>query len=284
VKARIVIAATAALLLLAARAAAQADSAGPRADTAHRAPVPDSARHARVPDAAARPAEARDGAHRWELLVGHSYSSARALLQPATLVLEQERGEPLYSVVDAAVLLRGSLQPRAWLEMGLRARAGSARPPSQRAYGAIARLFADLDPILVAAGYEYLADGHFVVGQSAATLELTPLGGAPGLGTWVSPAVRVRWRPWLGLSWGDGARPYARLAAEAAAGRVEAGLEATGWLVHGSGVGFVQGDLSVQLVGGLYLTTSGELGRAPPTFVAGGRVGVGLGFRLAVAF
>jgi len=266
--------AAAALLLVPARAAAQADSTRPPAD---------SARGARVRDAAAGPA-APAAAHRWELLVGHSYSSARALLQPATLVLEQERDAPLYSVVDAAVLLRGSLQPRAWLEMGLRARAGSARPPAQRAYGAMARLFAHLDPILVAAGYEYLADGHFGVHQSAATLELTPLGGAPGLGTWVSPAVHVRWRPWLGLSWGDGARPYARLAAEAALGRTEAGLEATGWLVKGSGVGFVQGDVSVQLVGGLYLTASGEIGRAPPTFEPCGRVGVGLGFRVAAGF
>ena len=286
-----VVAAVATLLLPAARAAAQADSTRPATDSARRASAADSTQRARPPDTT-RPA-ARDttlrpaapaGTAHWELLVGHSYSSARALMQPATLVLEQERGAPLYSVLDAGALLRGSLQPRTWLEMGLRARAGSARPPTQRAYGAMARLFADLDPILVAAGYEYLADGHFVTSQSAATFELTPLGGAPGLGTWLSPALHFRWRPWLGLSWGRGARPYGRLAAEVAAGRVEAGVEATGWLVEGTGVGFVQGDLSVQMVGGLYLTASGETGRAPPAFEPSGRIGVGLGFRLAAPF
>jgi len=37
-------------------------------------------------------------------------------------------------------------------------------------------------------------------------------------------------------------------------------------------------------VGGLFLTASGEAGRAPPTFEAGGRFGVGLGYRLASTF
>lgn len=282
-RARPVALAVTGVLLAAAHAAAQADSTGPPADSARRAPSADSARVAPARGTAAA-AAAPAAAHRWDLLVGHSYSSARALMQPATLVVEQERGAPLYSVLDAAVLLRSSLHPRAWLELGLRARAGSARPPTERAYGAMARSFADLDPVLVAAGYEYLADGHFVTSQSAATLELTPLGGAPGLGTWVSPALHLRWRPWLGLSWGDGARPYARVAAEVVAGRAEAGLEATGWLVKGSGAGFLTGDVSVQLVGGLYLTASGETGRAPPTFEPSGRVGVGLGFRLASSF
>ena len=275
--ARVALAAAAVLALAASRAAAQA------ADSTRRPPAADTTRQPAAPDTAAKP-QAPEGTPRWELLIGHSYSSARSLTQPATLVLEQERGAPLYSVLDAGALVRTSLQPRAWLELGARARAGSARPPTQRAYGAMTRLFADLDPILLAAGYEYLADGHFVVSQSAATLELTPLGGAPGLGTWVSPALHFRWRPWLGLSWGDGARPYGRLAAEVVAGRVEAGLEATGWLVEGDGVGLVQGDLSLQLVGGLFLTASGEAGRAPPTFEAGGRFGVGLGYRLASTF
>ena len=258
-------------LLLGAPAAAQGQ------DTTRAAPAADSAHRASASAAA-------DTARRWALLIGHSYSSARALLQPATLVLEQEHGAPLYSVVDAGALLRSSLAPRAWLELGLRARAGSARPPGLRAYGAMARLFADLDPVLVAGGYEYLADGHFAATQGAATVELTPLGGAPGLGTWVSPALHLRWRPWLGVSWGGGVRPYARAAAELASGRVEAGLEATGWLVGGNALGFVQGDVSVQLVGGLFLTASGEAGRAPPRFEPGGRIGLGLGFRLATAF
>ncbi len=217
---------------------------------------------------------------RWELLIGHSYSSARALTQPATFVLEGERGEPVYTVLDAGALVRGSLTSRAWHETGLRARAGSARPPAQRVYGAMARGFTELDPVLVAVGAEYLADGTFDVRQVAATAELTPLGGAGGLGTWVSPAFHLRWRPWLGLSWGSGARPYARAAAEFVSGRVEAGAESTAWLVAGSANAFVQGDLSVRLAGGLYATASGEAGRAPPRFEPSGRFGVGLGFRL----
>ena len=243
--------------------APQPAAAQPR-DTAPGAPTP----------------QAAAGASSWELLIGHSYSSVRALTQPATLALEQEKGAPLYTVVDAGAVLRGGLAPRTWLEMGLRARAGSARPPSQRTYGAMTRLFAELDPVLVALGYEFLGDGHFAATQAAATAELTPLGGPAGLGTWVSPGFRLRWRPWLGVSWGNGLRPYGRVAAEYASGRAEAGVEATGWIVSGAAVGFVQGDVSLQLVGGLYLTASGEAGRAPPAFAPSGRVGIGLGFRL----
>jgi hypothetical protein len=242
---------------------------------------------ARVAAAAALCASARAAAAQqparsapWELLVGHSYSSARALTQPATFVLEQEHGAPLYSVVDVGALLRGSLASRAWLETGLRARTGSARPARRRVYGAMARVYGELDPILVAGGAEYLADGHFEISQPAATLELTPLGGVPGLGTWLSPTFHFRWRPWLGVSWGSGVRPYGRVAAEVVSGRVEAGIEATGWVVRGDALGFAQGDLSLKLVGGLYLTASGEAGREPPRFEPSGRVGIGLGFRL----
>jgi hypothetical protein len=229
---------------------------------------------------AASHSAAQEPGHRWDLRVGHSYASARALTQPATLVLEQEQGAPLYTVLDAGALVRGSLTARTWLEAGLRARAGSARPARQRVYGAMARVNAELDPLLVALGGEYLADGRFDVSQPAAILELTPLGGLPGLGTWVSPDLHFRWRPWLGVSWGSGARPYARLSAEFTSGRAEAGLEGTAWLVAGSGRGFVKGDLSVRLVGGLFATASAETGRPPPRFEPGGRFGLGLGFRL----
>jgi len=225
-------------------------------------------------------AAAQAPTHRWDLLVGHSYSSARALTQPATLVLEQERGAPLYTVLDAAALVRGSLTARTWLEVGLRARGGSARPARQRVYGAMARTYAELDPLLVAVGGEYLADDHFDVSQPAATVELTPLGGGRGLGTWVSPDLHLRWRPWLGVSCGGGVRPYARLSAEFVSGRAEAGVEGTAWLVEGDGRTFVQGDLSVRLVGGLFVTASAEAGRPPPRFEPGGRFGLGLGFRL----
>ncbi len=218
---------------------------------------------------------------RWELLVGHSYSSPRALLQPATLVLEKAQGEPLYSVLDAGALVRGSLGARTWVETGVRTRAGSARPPGQRVFAAMARAYRELDPALVALGVEHEADGGFDVQQTAATAELTLLGGVPGLGTWVSPAVRLRWRPWIGVAAGGEVRPYARLSADWVSGRVEAGVEGSAWLVSGSGRSFVKGDLSVGLVGGLSVTASGEFGRPPPRYERTGRIGLGLGFRLA---
>jgi hypothetical protein len=219
----------------------------------------------------------------WELLVGHSYSSARALLQPATVALEQVTGSPLYSVIDAGALVRGSLGSRTWLETGVRTRAGSARPRSQRVFAAMARTFHELDPVLLAVGAEYQADGGFDVQQTAGTVELTPLGGAPGLGTWVSPDVHLRWRPWVGVAMGADVRPYARLSAEWVSGRVEAGVEGSAWLVRGSGRSFLRADVSVGLTGGLFVTASGETGRPPPTYERTGRMGLGLGFRLRPA-
>jgi hypothetical protein len=226
-------------------------------------------------------AQQPDSLRGWELLVGHSYSSARALMQPATLTLEKVQGSPHYSVLDAGALLRNSIAARSWIEAGLRARAGSARPESQQVYGAMARVYRELDPVLVAVGGEYQADGGFAVHSLDATAELTPLGGLPGLGTWVSPAVHFRWRPWIGAAVGSGVRPYARLSADWVQGRLEAGVEETAWLVSGSGRSFVKGDVSVQLVGAFFVTASGELGRSPPTWERTGRIGLGLGFRLA---
>jgi hypothetical protein len=225
-------------------------------------------------------AQQPDSLPRWELLVGHSYSSARALMQPATLTLEKVQGSPLYSVLDVGALVRGSIAERSWIETGLRARAGSARPSSQRVFGAMARVYRELDPVLLAVGGEYQADGGFDVHTLDATAELTPLGGLPGLGTWVSPAFHLRWRPWIGAAVGDGVRPYARLSADWVQGRLEAGVEETAWLVSGSGRSFLKGDISVQLIGGLFVTASGELGRSPPTWERTGRIGLGLGYRL----
>ncbi len=225
-------------------------------------------------------AQEADTLSRWELLVGHSYSSPRALTQPATLVLEKTQDSPLYSVVDAGAMVRGSLAERMWIETGLRTRAGSARPLRQRVFGAMARAYRELDPVLVAVGGEFLADGGFDRQIVQGTAELTLLGGLPGLGTWVSPDVHFRWRPWIGAAAGDGVRPYARLAADWVQGRLEAGVEGTSWLVAGSGRSFVQGDVSVRLVGGLFVTLSGEIGRAPPDWERTGRIGLGLGFRL----
>ena len=224
-------------------------------------------------------AQQPDTLHRWELLVGHSYSSARALMQPATLTLEKIQGSPLYSVLDVGALVRGSIAERSWLETGLRTRAGSARPRSQRVFGAMARVYREMDPVLVAVGEEYQADGGFDVHSVEATAELTLLGGLAGLGTWVSPAFHLRWRPWIGAAVGEGVRPYARLSADWVQGRLEAGVEQTAWLVSGSGRSFVRGDVSIQLLAGLFVTASGELGRSPPTWERTGRIGLGLGFR-----
>jgi hypothetical protein len=225
------------------------------------------------------PAQAPDSLARWELRIGHSYSSPRALLQPATLVLEKAQDAPLYSVVDVGALVRGSLGARSWVELGARTRAGSARPRSQRAFGAMVRAFRELDPILAAVGGEYEADGGFDVRVLQATAELTPLAGLPGLGTWVSPSVHLRWRPWIGAALGHGLRPYARVSTDWVQGRLEAGIEETAWLVGGSGRSFVKGDVSVRLAGGLSVTLSGETGRPPPTWQRTGRIGLGLGFR-----
>ncbi len=222
-----------------------------------------------------------DTLRRWDLLVGHSYSSPRALTQPATLMLDKERGAPLYTVVDAGALVRGSVAARAWIETGLKARAGSARPWRQQVYGAMARVYRELDPVLVAVGGEYEADGGFDTHAFQATVELTPLGGLPGLGTWVSPEVHLRWRPWIGAAAGDGVpRAFARLAADWVQGRLEAGVEGTAWLVSGSARSFAKGDVSLRLAGGVFATLSGEVGRAPPTWELTGRFGLGLGYRL----
>jgi hypothetical protein len=148
-------------------------------------------------------------------------------------------------------------------------------------FAAMARAYRELDPLLLAVGAEYEADGGFDVQRTAATAELTPLGGLPGLGTWVSPSVRLRWRPWVGVAAGADVRPYARLSAEWASGRVEAGVEGSAWLVSGSGRSFIKGDVSLGLADGLFLTASGEAGRPPPTYQRTGRIGLGLGFRLA---
>jgi len=224
-------------------------------------------------------AQQPDSLPRWELLVGHSYSSARALMQPATLTLEKVEGSPWYTVMDVGALVRGSIAERSWIETGLRVRAGSARPEGQQVYGAMARVYREMDPVLVAVGGEYLTDGGFSAHLLDATAELSPLGGLPGLGTWVSPAFHFRWRPWIGAAVGDGVRPYARLSADWVQGRLEAGVEETAWLVSGSGRSFVKGDVSLKLVEGIFLTASGELGRSPPTWERTGRLGLGLGFR-----
>jgi len=99
-----------------------------------------------APSAAA--AQGTDSASHLTISFGRSYSSTRALHQPGTLVVEKQDGASLYTVIDAGALVTGPLSHRTWMEFGLRARGGSSRPRSKRAYGSIARVFADIGDLL----------------------------------------------------------------------------------------------------------------------------------------
>jgi hypothetical protein len=231
-----------------------------------------------------------------EVGIGHSYSSASALAQPATLVLVAEENVPLLARLDAGVLARGPLGNLAAWELGARAATGSARPASRRVYGAVARGWRVTDPLIVALGGEYEADGDFEVEKGMINVETSPLRGAPGLGRWVTPRVRLRWRPWLGLGYGnvfdpDAARAdiepknfwraYARVEASyQPRGRARCDLEATSWLVHGDirGTNYLKAALAVPIVGGLSLSADLAAGRQPPRFERERRIGLGLGF------
>jgi len=231
-----------------------------------------------------------------EVGVGHSYSSASALAQPATLVLVAEEDAPLLARLDAGVLARGPLGHLAAWETGIRAATGSARPASRRVYGAVARGWRATDPLLVAFGGEYEADGDFEVEKGVLNLEASPLRGAPGLGRWVTPRVRLRWRPWIGLGYGNafdaGAaradvesknfwRAYARVEASyQPRGRARCDVEATSWLVNGDirGTNYLKAALAVPIAGGLSLSADLAAGRQPPRFERERRVGLGLGF------
>ncbi len=245
-----------------------------------------------APSAAA--AQGTDSASHLTISFGRSYSSTRALHQPGTLVVEKQDGASLYTVIDAGALVTGPLSHRTWMEFGLRARGGSSRPRSKRAYGSIARVFAEIDPILVAAAGEYEADGGFEVQKGTATLEITPLGGLPGLGRWISPDFKIRWRPWLGIGYGNVFetantaiepenfwRAYLRLGADYTLGKLEVALEGTSWVLNGEfrGTNALTGEASVKITPAISLSATGEAGRAPPRFEKSSRIGVGLGVR-----
>ena len=238
--------------------------------------------------------EGADSTSHLSVSVGRSYSSIRALHLPGTFVVEKQDGAALYTVIDAGALVTGSLSNRTWMEFGLRARGGSSRPRSRRAYAGLARVWTELDPVLLAAAGEYEADGGFDVQKGTATLELTPLGGLPGLGTWVSPRVKVRWRPWLGVGYGNVFEPeagvveagnfwraYLRVGADYTAGKLTFALEGTSWMLDGElrGTNFLTGEVSLELTRAFSLSATGEAGREPPRFEKSSRFGVGLGVR-----
>jgi hypothetical protein len=232
--------------------------------------------------------------------IGHSYSSASALAQPATLVLVAEEDAPLLARLDAGILARGPLGRLAAWETGIRAATGSARPASRRVYGAVARGWRVADPLIVAFGGEYEADGDFEVEKGVINLETSPLGGAPGLGRWVRPGLRLRWRPWLGLGYGNVFDPgvarsdiesknfwraYARVEVSyQPVGRARCDLEATSWLVDGDirGTNYLKAALAVPITGGLSLSADLAAGRQPPRFERERRVGLGIGFYRAL--
>jgi hypothetical protein len=242
----------------------------------------------------------------WELNVGHSYSSVNALRQPATFVLSADLGRPTLTKIDAGLLIQGPWADNGGFDFGLRASAGSVRTRPQRSYGTLLRAWKHWDPVVVAASTEYEADGGFDVQKGLLAAEVTPLGGLPGLGVWLRPNIRFRWRPWVGLGFGnvfdagdasedpevdDFWRGYARLELTYAPGGSDTGgkpgrstaefdLEATGWLLFDAprGEGYVTAALGVPLGSGLSIAASAEAGRQPPRFELARRIGLGLGF------
>ena len=227
------------------------------------------------------------------LSVGHSYSSAGALRQPATVVALKAQGGPWLSKLDGGVVWRVPSR-RLTLELGARASAGSARTRAERVYGAIIRSDWSVPStgIGVTALAEYEADGGFYVEKGFVGVEVTPLGWpAGGLGRFTGRGARgLRWRPWLGVGvvTEGNLRALARLEA---ALRVPVGdwmmegdVEGTTWYIDGiNGTSYGQAALSLELGrSGLTLTFSAEEGRRPPVFAKSSYASLGLGLRLPV--
>ena len=225
--------------------------------------------------------------------VGHAYSSVEALGQPATFVLVKEQGQRWLTVLDAAVLL-GHEAGRGWYELGLRAAAGSSRPPSRRIYSGLLRANRHVAPAVIALAAEYEADGDFEVRKGMLNLELTPAV-VPALAIGI-PRHGFRWRPWLAAGYGnvfktttppsgveDGGffRAYARAEVAWEPGTVRLGLEGTSWLVDGAvrGTNYLKGVLSLPAGSGFAVSLTGEAGRQPPRFEYGERLALGLGYR-----
>jgi hypothetical protein len=243
----------------------------------------------------------------WRLRVGHSYSSVSALRQPATFVVSADLDRPTLTKLDAGLMIDGPWAADGGFEFGVRASAGSVRPRPERVFGSILRGWKLFDPVVVAANGEFEADGGFDVQKGIAGIETTPLGGLPGLGVWLRPDFRLRWRPWVGLGYGNvfttdegpesieaGGfwRGMARIELHYVPGRTptetsgrdrdvaEFDLEATGWLLFDAsrGEGFVKAALAVPVGSGLSLAASAEAGREPPRFELSRRLGIGVGF------
>lgn len=250
--------------------------------------------------------DATDFATPWSLRVGHSYSSATAIGQPATFVLSSDLDRPTLTLLDLGVLVQGPLGARGGLDLGARYAGGSGRTPERRSFGAIARGWQRVDRVVVAADAEYEAGDDFRQQNALAGAEATLAYGPRGLGQPWSPWTRLRWRPWIGLAWGsvlrtdvaDAAenggflRGHARLELHYSTGIIEAlrldtrahspsiDVELTGWQLFdaGRGEGYVKAALSVPLAAGFSVSASLGAGRPPPSFELERRIGLGLGF------
>lgn len=228
--------------------------------------------------------------------IGHSYTSERALGQPATFVLVAEQDRALLATLDAAVVVRAPIG-KGGLTLGARAAAGSARAREKRVLGALVRYWRVAAPAVVSVDVDYEADGGLDVQKGVLSLQVTPIG-VPSLRIGYTPGgVGFSWRPWLGLGYGNvlsadasavGIEPdgFVRVFGRAELGYrrsgAEATLEATGWLAQGEAraAGYLKGALSVPIGSGFSVVASGEAGRQPPRFARGRRLGVGLGYSL----
>jgi hypothetical protein len=229
--------------------------------------------------------------------IGHSYTSERALGQPATFVLVAEQDRPLLTTLDAAVVVRAAIGSVGGLTLGVRAAAGSARASEKRVFGALVRYWRVVNPAVVSLDVDYEADGGLDVQKGVLSLQVTPIG-VPSLRIgYARGGAGVSWRPWLGIGYGNvlradasGAgiepdgflRVFGRAELNYRRAGAKATLEATGWLAQGSAgsAGYLKGALSVPIGSGFSIVASGEAGRQPPRFVGGRRLGVGLGYSL----
>jgi hypothetical protein len=229
--------------------------------------------------------------------IGHSYTSERALGQPATFVLVAEQDRPLLTTFDAAVVVGAPIGSVGGLTLGARAAAGSARTSARRVFGALARYWRVVGPAVASVDVDYEADGGLQVQKGVLGLQVTPIG-VPSLRLgYARGAEGFSWRPWLGLGYGNVLRADASASAIEPDGFVrvfgraefayrragaDATLEATGWLAQGSAgsAGYLKGALSVAIGSGFSIVASGEAGRRPPRFARDRRLGVGLGYAL----
>lgn len=229
--------------------------------------------------------------------IGHSYSSERALGQPATFVIVAEENRPLLTTLDAAMVVRVPAGSSGGFTVGARAAAGSARARSKRILGAMARYWRLAGPIVVSADVDYETDGGFDVQKGLFNVQVTPTGVASLRIGYAPGGEGFSWRPWLGVGFGnvlaadasattiepdDFVRVIGRAELSYRRAGAEATIEATGWLAQGNAgsAGYLKGALAVPIGGGFSIVASGELGRQPPRFAAGRRLGVGLGYVL----